>query len=148
MIPGSLTLLSALIVPQERGRAIGTWSAFTTMVTVAGPALGGALADAGLWRDIFFVNVPLGLVALFILWKKIPESKAEVAAGAGRGSLDIKGAAAVAVGLALGTFGCLRIPTAGIRNWTVWASLAAGSAFLIAFIRIERRSKDPMMPLS
>src|SRR3984885_8719182 len=66
MIPGSLSLLSALIADEERGKAIGTWSAFTTMVTVGGPILGGVLADAGLWRDIFFVNVPLGLAALLI----------------------------------------------------------------------------------
>lgn len=155
MIPGSLTLLSALIASEERGKAIGTWSALTTTVTVGGPVLGGALADAGLWRDIFFVNVPLGVASLIILWKKVPESKMEAGevgssgGGAGRRhSMDIKGAAAVAIGLALGTFGCLRIPVGGIRNWTVWGSLAAGLILLVLFVRIERRSKDPMMPLS
>ena len=88
MIPGSLTMLSALIAEDERGKAIGTWSAFTTMVTLGGPILGGSLADAGLWRDIFFVNVPLGVVALLILWRKVPESKAsegEAFAGSGGG---------------------------------------------------------------
>ncbi len=144
MIPGSLTLLTALISSEERGKAIGTWSALTTTVTVGGPVLGGALADAGLWRDIFFVNVPLGVMALVILWKKVPESKVE-----GKGhSLDLKGAVAVAVGLALGTFGCLRIPMAGMRNWTVWVPLMAGLIFLLAFLRFESRSKDPMMPLT
>ena len=115
MIPGSLSLLSVLIADEERGKAIGTWSACTTVVTVGGPILGGALADAGLWRDIFFVNVPLGLGALLILWRKVPESKSGPAyagvtagkeAGGERHSLDLKGAIAVALGLALGTGGC------------------------------------------
>jgi MFS family permease len=66
MIPGSLSLISSSIQPAERGKAIGTWTAFTTVVTIGGPALGGALADAGLWRYIFFINVPLGLAALLI----------------------------------------------------------------------------------
>jgi EmrB/QacA subfamily drug resistance transporter len=143
MIPGSLTLLSVLIIPEERGKAIGTWSAFTTVVTVGGPILGGALADAGLWRDIFFVNVPLGLAALVILWAKVPESKAEE-----RHSLDIGGAVAVALGLALGTFGCLRIPEVGGRDWTVLVPVAAGAVLLGTFVWIEKRSKDPMIPLS
>jgi EmrB/QacA subfamily drug resistance transporter len=154
MIPGSLSLLSVLIAEEERGKAIGTWSACTTVVTVGGPILGGALADAGLWRDIFFVNVPLGLGALLILWRKVPESKSErpAYAGATAGgewhSLDIRGAIAVALGLALGTWGCLRIPAVGWSHWSVWAALAGGVVLLVVFVRIEGRSKDPMMPLS
>jgi EmrB/QacA subfamily drug resistance transporter len=144
MIPGSLSLISALILESERGKAIGTWSAFTTVVTVGGPILGGALADAGLWREIFFINIPLGVVALVILWRKVPESKGD----GERPSLDIKGAVAVAVGLALGTWGCLSIPAAGWKNWPVLAALGGGAVFLAAFIRIEGRSKDPMMPLT
>jgi EmrB/QacA subfamily drug resistance transporter len=153
MIPGSLTLLSVLIAEEERGKAIGTWSAYTTVITVGGPILGGALADAGLWRGIFFVNVPLGLIALIILWRKVPESKAPAAQGAADGggacqSLDFKGAAAVALGLALLTFGCLRIPAVGWRDWSVLASVAAGAVLLVVFVWIEHHSKDPMVPLS
>jgi EmrB/QacA subfamily drug resistance transporter len=143
MIPGSLSLISASIVESERGSAIGTWSAFTTVVTVGGPILGGALADAGLWREIFFINIPLGVVALVVLGRKVPESKGERTR-----SLDIKGAVAVAVGLALATWGCLRIPAVGWDNWSVLAALGGGVIFLAAFIRIEGRSEDPMMPLT
>ncbi len=71
MIPGSLALISSSINEDERGKAIGTWSAVTTFVTLGGPVLGGALADAGLWRYIFFINVPLGLLAILILWKHV-----------------------------------------------------------------------------
>src|SRR6202012_5039578 len=74
MIPGSLLLISSSINEKERGKAIGTWSAFTTVVTVGGPILGGALGDAGLWRYIFFINVPIGIVALIMLWFRVNES--------------------------------------------------------------------------
>jgi EmrB/QacA subfamily drug resistance transporter len=144
MIPGSLSLLSALIAEEERGKAIGTWSAFTTVVTVGGPILGGALADAGFWREIFFINLPLGVGALAILWRKVPESKDESASG----SLDVGGATAVALGLALLTFGCLRIPAEGWGHWSVWGTLTAGVLLMGLFLRIERRRADPMMPLS
>jgi MFS family permease len=74
MIPGSLSIISSSINDKERGKAIGTWSAFTTVVTMGGPILGGALADAGLWRYIFFINVPIGVAALIMLAFKVKES--------------------------------------------------------------------------
>ena len=76
MIPGSLSIITSSF-EKERGKAIGTWSAVTTLVTVGGPILGGALADAGLWRLIFFINVPIGIASLIILWFKVPESSDE-----------------------------------------------------------------------
>src|ERR1700759_1984452 len=75
MIPGSLSLISSSIDEKERGKAIGTWSAFTTVVTMGGPIIGGSLGDAGLWRYIFFINVPIGIAALIMLWFKVDESK-------------------------------------------------------------------------
>src|ERR1700744_4234208 len=106
MIPGSLSLISSSIDEKERGKAIGTWSSFTTVVTVGGPILGGALGDAGLWRYIFFINIPLGLVALIILWRKVAESKSDDGMGktgqrGASGGLDFPGATAIALGLAL-----------------------------------------------
>src|ERR1700733_13994278 len=97
MIPGSLSLISSSINENERGKAIGTWSAITTVVTMGGPILGGALADAGLWRYIFFINVPIGIAALFILWQHVAESKDED----GDLNLDFPGAITIAFGLAL-----------------------------------------------
>lgn len=144
MIPGSLSLISSSINEDERGKAIGTWSAFTTVVTIGGPVLGGALADAGYWRYIFFINIPIGIVAVLILWRKVRESIADDKDK----SLDFTGAAAIALGLAAITFGFLRIPEKGFNNWEVPSSLGTGVLLLIAFIFIERRSRHPMMPLS
>ena len=64
MIPGSLAIISSFLGPSERGRAIGTWSAATTIVTVIGPILGGVLSGAGFWRGVFLINLPLGVAAL------------------------------------------------------------------------------------
>ena len=143
MIPGSLSIINSTFGKNERGKAIGTWSAITTMVTVGGPILGGALADAGLWRVIFFINVPIGISSLIILWRKVPESSDETSGH----SLDYAGSFAVVAGLALLTYGFLKIPQTGFDNWQVYVSLAAGFVSLIIFIIIEKRSKDPMMPL-
>src|SRR6195952_4897249 len=130
MIPGSLSLISSSIDAKERGKAIGTWSAFTTVVTMGGPVLGGALADAGLWRYIFFINIPFGIAALVMLWFKVAESKDE---GADT-SLDYPGAITIALGLALVTFGFLRIPAVGVARWQAWGALASGVLFLVAFV--------------
>src|SRR3984957_13181915 len=136
MIPGSLSLISSSIDDKERGKAIGTWSAITTMVSIGGPIIGGALADAGLWRYIFFINVPIGITALLILWSKVAESKdAE-----GGDALDLPGIVAIALGLAALTFGFLRMPTLGLMHWSVWGTLTLGLLLLAAFIFIEHKS--------
>lgn len=67
MVPGSLALLSSVYEPHERGRAIGAWSAWTALATVLGPLLGGLLAQAGHWRMIFLLNVPLAAIALLLI---------------------------------------------------------------------------------
>ncbi|HEU4554489.1 MAG TPA: MFS transporter [Chitinophaga sp.] len=144
MIPGSLSLISSSIHEKERGKAIGTWSAFTTVVTIGGPVLGGALADAGYWRYIFFINVPIGIAALLILWKMVRENREEAADH----RLDYTGAITIMLGLALFTFGFLRMPALGWGHWQVYLSLAAGLLLLIAFVFTERKSRHPMMPLT
>jgi EmrB/QacA subfamily drug resistance transporter len=143
MIPGSLSLISSSIHASEKGKAIGTWSAVTTVVTMGGPIIGGALADAGLWRYIFFINVPIGITALIILWKKVPESKEANADPV----LDFPGVITTALGLALLTFGFLRMPAVGFDSIQVWGALAGGLLLLIAFIVREKKTPHPMMPL-
>ena len=143
MIPGSLSLISSSINEKERGKAIGTWSSVTTVVMIGGPVLGGALGDAGLWRYIFFINIPLGMATLIILWRKVNESRAEGSDNA----IDISGAIAIALSLSLLTFGFLRIPAIGFNNPQVYIPLAAGLFLLIVFLYIEKNSKHPMMPL-
>ncbi|MBB5636891.1 EmrB/QacA subfamily drug resistance transporter [Pedobacter cryoconitis] len=144
MIPGSLSLISSSIDEKERGKAIGTWSAATTLVTMGGPALGGALADAGLWRYIFFINVPIGVIALFFLAAKVREIKDED----NNKKLDFPGALSIALGLALLTFGFLRLPAVGFNHIQGYGPITAGVLLLLTFILIERKSSQPMMPLN
>ncbi len=144
MIPGSLSLISSSIDHKEKGQAIGTWSAFTTVVTMGGPILGGALADAGLWRFIFFINVPLGITVLLMLWLKVAETKD---AGNSHKTPDFFGAIGIVGALAALTFGFLSIPSFGISHPKVYVSLAVGLLLLLLFLYGERKSAAPMMPL-
>ncbi len=143
MIPGSLSIISAIFNKEEKGKAIGTWSMSTTLVTVCGPVLGGALADLGLWRLIFFINVPLGLLSLFALHFKVPESYEP---GATR--IDWFGAIVLVLSLGFMTFGFLEMPELGYAHWLVILSLVTGTFLLVLFIYIEGRIEEPMIPLS
>jgi len=143
MIPGSLAIITAYFGRESRGKAIGTWSAFTTIVTVAGPILGGVLSNAGLWRGVFLINFPLGVCALLVLLLKVPESRDEKSSG----RIDSLGAALLAVGLAGPTYGLLSAPDMGFGDPRVFATLLAGVLALAAFVLVEARSRSPMIPL-
>lgn len=143
MIPGSLAIITAFFGTESRGRAIGTWSAFTTIVTVVGPILGGVLSNVGLWRGVFLINFPLGVLALLVVFLKVPESRDEKSSG----RIDYLGAALLAVGLAGPTYGLLSAPALGFADPKVFGSLALGVLALIAFLLVEARSAHPMVPL-
>jgi MFS family permease len=76
LVPGSLALISANISEDDRGRAIGTWSGFTSITAAVGPVLGGWFTQHGSWRWVFFINVPVGLAVLLLTVWKVPESSA------------------------------------------------------------------------
>jgi EmrB/QacA subfamily drug resistance transporter len=142
MVPGSLALIATAFDADRRGRAIGTWSSVTTLVTIAGPVLGGTLADAGLWRGVFLINLPLGSLALFILATRVRESRDEAISG----SIDYPGAALAVVGLGGLTYGFISAPGLGYADPRVFGSLAVGGCALAAFAWVEARSSNPMMP--
>jgi EmrB/QacA subfamily drug resistance transporter len=143
MVPGSLALLTAFFDAGARGRAIGTWSTFTTITTILGPGLGGLLAGAGLWRLVFFINLPLAAAALAILARLVPESRDEGASG----RLDIAGALLITLGLAGLTYGLIEAPGRGWGDGGVTLSLAGGGLALAAFIAVEAWSPAAMVPL-
>src|SRR5882672_3558517 len=94
LVPGSLAIISASFADKERGKAIGTWSAFTSITMAIGPLLGGALIENVSWRAIFFLNVPLAAIVLFLVFRHVPESSD----GESR-RLDIPGAVLITLGL-------------------------------------------------
>lgn len=144
MIPGSLAIISSFFGPEQRGRAIGTWSAATTIVTVIGPVLGGVLSNAGLWRGVFLINIPLGVTALVPLFLRVPESRNESA----ERRIDFPGAGLLVVALAGLTYGFISAPDAGIGDARVLVALAVGLAALTGFLVVETRSHHPMIPLA
>lgn len=144
MVPGSLALISAFFDDRSRGQAIGTWSSFTTITTILGPGLGGLLAGAGLWRFVFFINLPLAAVALWVLARHVPESRDPHASL----RLDWLGAILVTLGLGGLTYGLIEVPSRGWGDLGVLGGLFVGVIGLIAFLVVEARSSNAMMPLS
>jgi EmrB/QacA subfamily drug resistance transporter len=144
MIPGSLAIISSFFGPAKRGRAIGTWSAATTIVTVIGPVLGGVLSSAGLWRGVFLINIPLGIAALIPLLLRVPESRDE----SSERRIDFPGAGLLISALAGLTYGFISAPEAGFGDPAVVTALAAGLAALAGFVLVEAKSRHPMIPLA
>jgi EmrB/QacA subfamily drug resistance transporter len=134
LVPGSLALISANFSQQERGRAIGTWSGFTSITAAIGPVLGGWFTEHGSWRWVFFINVPLGLAVLLLALWKVPESRA----GAQGQPFDWPGGLLAALGFGGIVFALIEsAPIAG----------AVGAIALIVLLYWEARSPSPMVPL-
>jgi EmrB/QacA subfamily drug resistance transporter len=142
-VPGSLALISANFSKEKRGRAIGTWSGFTSIAAGIGPVLGGWLVQTFSWRWIFFINIPLALAVLTVSWLRVPESHDEKT----KGRVDWRGAVLATIGLGGIVFGLIESERAGFAAPAVIASLALGLAMLAGFLFAEARHQEPMMPL-
>jgi EmrB/QacA subfamily drug resistance transporter len=143
LVPGSLAIITATFTGGERGKAIGTWSGFSAITTAIGPVLGGWLVEHVTWRAVFFINVPLAAIVVFLSFRYIDESK-----DPSRGkAIDWAGASRAVVGLSGIIFGLLEWPALG-GTPLVLAALGIGVVALIAFIVVEARVRDPMLPLS
>jgi EmrB/QacA subfamily drug resistance transporter len=143
LVPGSLAIISASFEEERRGRAIGTWSGFSGITAAIGPVLGGYLVDNVSWRAAFFINVPLAVVVLWISFGHVPESRDPDAR-----RLDIPGAVLATLGLGGVVYGLIESQNSGFTDPRVLVSLALGVAALVAFVFVEGRVEEPMMPLS
>jgi EmrB/QacA subfamily drug resistance transporter len=142
LMPLGLTLLSAAFPPERRGTAIGIFSAITGLSVASGPFIGGAVVEGLAWEWIFWVNVPIGAVAIPLVLTRIRESFGPNTA------LDIPGLALVTGG-ALGiVWGLVRANSAGWGSPEVMASLLAGALLAGAFVAWELRAREPMLPMS
>jgi EmrB/QacA subfamily drug resistance transporter len=144
LVPGSLAIISSTFSTERRGRAIGTWSGFTSVTSVLGPLLGGWLVQYASWRWVFFINVPLAVVVLCISFWHVPESRDESV----QGKLDWPGALLVTLGLAGIVFGLIESGATGLGQLPVIIALVLGAIALSAFLFIEARSAQPMVPLN
>jgi len=142
LVPSSLALITAIFPADERGSAIGTWTAWTGIAFVLGPLGGGALIEFVSWRWIFAINVPLVLATLWTA-RELPESRDEEMAG----RIDYLGAVLVSLGLAGPVFALIEQPNYGWGDPLVFVPMVVGILLLGAFVWHEDRTPHPMLPL-
>jgi EmrB/QacA subfamily drug resistance transporter len=134
LVPGSLAIITATFPASTRGRAIGTWSSMTSLAIIAGPLLGGYLVQTISWRAVFFINLPIAAATLLIVWRKLPRLDATES-----GAIDWTGTLLITIALGATTYALI--------ERIAWPGAIALAAF-IAFIVVERRVSDPIVPVS
>ncbi len=144
LTPSALAVIVATFAREERGGAIGSWTAWSGIAAVVGPLAGGFLVDAVSWRLIFAVNVPFVLITLALVSAAVPARAADV----GHAPVDWLGAALTFFGLAGPVLALIRQPAVGWSSPQVWAPALGGLALLALFVVHEQRTQSPMLPLS
>ena len=143
LMPSSLAVIVAAFSREERGGAIGSWTAWSGIATVIGPLAGGYLVDAVSWRLIFAVNIPFVIATLMIVSIAVPPRPP----GMMHARVDWLGAALTFFGLAGPVLALIRQPVVGWSSPQVWGPGIAGLILLGIFIEHERRTPAPMLPL-
>jgi EmrB/QacA subfamily drug resistance transporter len=147
LTPAALAIIVAVFPKEERGAAIGKWTAWGGIGILAGPVLGGEIVDVASWRWIFMINVPIVIAALVVGRVGIPK-RSPRAAGSAQVPIDWTGAALAASGLAGISFALIEQPVLGWSDPAVWGALAAGLALFASFVVFESRARAPMLPLT
>jgi EmrB/QacA subfamily drug resistance transporter len=140
--PLTLTLLAEAFPAERRGMAIGVWSGVSGIAVALGPLVGGAVVQSLSWHWIFWINVPIGLALLIPATRMLSESHGPY------GHLDLRGLVLGSGGAFTLVFGLIRAQTLGWGAGSVVALLAAGLALLGAFVAVERRTAEPMLPMA
>ncbi|MER7730145.1 MFS transporter [Streptomyces erythrochromogenes] len=144
IFPVAVAVVTGYFRDDRQGRAVGTVLAFSAVGTALGPFVGGTLAEHVSWRAVFFLNVPICAAAVVLMLRHVPETRDSHASG----RLDLPGAAAVAGGLTLIMLGVDQGAGWGWTSPATWGCLVAGAALLALFVRIERRSAEPLLDLA
>jgi EmrB/QacA subfamily drug resistance transporter len=144
MNPATLSIIAATFPPRQRGMAIGIWAGVSAMALAIGPLIGGLLTEHVDWSWIFFVNVPVGVVAIAASLILIPESKDESA----EQRLDLPGLLTSGLGLFALTYGLIEANTYGWTSGRILGSFAVAVVLLVAFVLLEMHQRIPMLDLS
>ena len=144
LTPGSLAIIESVFAIEDRGRAIGAWSALSGVAAAMGPLVGGYLVQSASWRAIFVLNLPLGAAVAWMAVRHVPESRDhDVVDG-----LDYLGATLATVGLAGATYAMVMGPSGGLGSPLVLTAAIVGVLGLVGFPVWERRVAHPMLPLA
>ncbi|HYQ78037.1 MAG TPA: MFS transporter [Solirubrobacterales bacterium] len=143
LVPGSLAIVASTFEGEARGKAVGTWTAWTGIATVIGPAGGGALIGFTSWRAIFWVNIPLIAATVMLTLHSVQESRDEDAFL----GIDWAGIALSAIGLGAPTFALIEQPARGWSDPVVWGTMALGILCFALFVVREATARHPMLPL-
>jgi EmrB/QacA subfamily drug resistance transporter len=146
MTPQTMTFITRMFPARRRGAAMGVWGAAAGVATLAGPILGGIFVDTLGWEWIFFVNVPVGVIAFYRVWRKVPQLELH------SHRFDLLGVALSAIAMFLIVFG---IQEGNTYHWgpilgplTVWHLIAGGALVLVLFILWQRINRgEPLVPL-
>lgn len=141
LTPGSLALLQASFVPEDRSKVIGSWSGLSGVTTAAGPLVGGYLLSVTTWRWIFLINLPLAAAVVLITIRHVPESRDPAA-----GRIDVRGAFLGVLWLSSLTYGLIEASDRGWSAPVIVAALVVAVLAFVAFGLVESRVPEPMLP--
>jgi EmrB/QacA subfamily drug resistance transporter len=144
MNPATLSIIAATFPPRQRGTAIGIWAGVSAMALAVGPLVGGLLTEHISWGWIFFVNVPIGVLAIVASMLLIPESKDESA----HQRLDLPGLLTSGIGLFALTYGLIEANTYGWTSPRIIGAFVVAAVMLVTFVQLERHQRIPMLDLS
>jgi len=140
--PLTLTLLAEAFPKDKRGMAIGVWSGISGIAVAIGPLVGGAVVQGISWHWIFWINVPIGLIVVPLAMRWLSESRGPY------GTLDLPGLGLASTGAFGIVFGLVRAQSLGWTSATVLTCMSAGAALLAGFVVRERRTPEPMLPMT
>lgn len=143
LTPAALAVIVATFPHDERGKAVGAWTAWGGIGVVLGPLVGGQLVDAASWRWIFAINLPIMLATLWLILRVVPQGRERPA----EARVDVLGATFCALGLAGMTFGLIEQPLRGWGDPAVLLPLLLGALLFATFLWHEARTAEPMLPL-
>jgi EmrB/QacA subfamily drug resistance transporter len=141
VMPLAMALLSVAFPHEQRGKALGIFSAVTGLALIAGPVAGGAIADGLAWQWIFWINLPVGVIVIPLILRRIREG-----VGSGTG-LDVAGLGLVTAAAMGVVWGLMRANSAGWLSLEVVSAVAAGILLAVTFVLWELRAREPMVPM-
>ena len=143
MVPGSLSIINSSFEEKYRGYAIGIWSGFAGGVGTLAPLAGGWLVQSFGWPSIFYINIPLGIIALVLAFRYVPESRNDEST-----QIDIVGSIFIFLSLLGLAWGLISVPDLGWGNPMIITSLLGGIIAFIYFIIVQKKSSHPLVPFS